>query len=371
MAQLHTHEDMRLFGIAVPIVEFRDLARAQVVAQGAKTAGAFGNRGANQRLPLFTQRGQFGDMAQPVKVHVGAAENGDKAPVLQVLPLDILFQPGQGQCPGRFRDGAGILEYILDRGADLVDVDRQDLIDQLPADAECFLSRLPYRGAVGEDVHVIQGDPLTGFHRPVHAGCPVMLHTDDFYLRAGRFHVQGDPGYQSAAADRDEDTVRLLIALLQQFHAHGSLSGDDQRVVVGRDEGPALPGGQFFRMQPGLVIGIAVQDHPGVETPYCAHLDLRRGLRHHDGRADIHFAGRQGDTLGVVSGRSGDDAVAFLLVAQRGNQVIGAAQFIGKHRLLIFPLQPDMVVQRPGSLSGVIQGGAPGDVVNPGRCRAD
>ena len=117
----------------------------------------------------------------------------------------------------------------------------------------------------------------------------------------------------------------MPFTLLQQLHGHGGLAGDNQRVVIGRDEGPALGGGKLFGKQPGLIIGIAMQHNPGVETPDRIDLDLRRRLRHYDGCADIHFAGSQGNALGMVAGGRGDHAILLLLIAQGGDQVIGAA----------------------------------------------
>ena len=68
-----------------------------------------------------------------------------------------------------------------------------------------------------------------------------------------------------------------------------------------------------------------MQNNPGIETPDRTDLDLRRRLRHHDGCTDIHLAGRQGNALGMVTGRSGDHSLTLLLVTQCGDKVIGAA----------------------------------------------
>ena len=100
----------------------------------------------------------------------------------------------QGQGAGRFRDGAGILKYVLDCRADLIDADRQDLVNKFPANPECFFPGLAHRGAIGKNIDVVQRHPFPACQRLVHAGGPVMLYAYDLYPGVACFHVQGDTG---------------------------------------------------------------------------------------------------------------------------------------------------------------------------------
>ena len=76
------------------------------------------------------------------------------------LPLDVLLQPGQAERAGRLGDGARVVEDVLDRGADLVCIDGDDLVQQLAAEAEGFGAGLTHRDAVGEQADLIQDHPL-------------------------------------------------------------------------------------------------------------------------------------------------------------------------------------------------------------------
>ena len=70
---------------------------------------------ANTASREFAQFGAFGDEAQAVEIHVGAAGDGDQGLVVdrvlgQAGPLDIGLGAGDGQRAGRFQDAARIRE---------------------------------------------------------------------------------------------------------------------------------------------------------------------------------------------------------------------------------------------------------------------
>jgi hypothetical protein len=58
----------------------------------------------------------------------------------QLRALDIGLGAGHGQRAGRLQDAARVLEHILDRGADGVGVDDDDLVHVLLREAEGFLA---------------------------------------------------------------------------------------------------------------------------------------------------------------------------------------------------------------------------------------
>ena len=74
-------------------------------------------------------------------------------------------------------------------------------------------------------------------------------------------------------------------------------------------------------------------------------LDLRRGLRHDDERADAEVAGRERHALRVVAGAGRDDAARPLGVGQVRDPVVGAAQLEAEDRLQVLALEQDLVAE--------------------------
>jgi len=69
-------EDVGLVPAAEAVVEFGDDAASDRRAEFAEGAGALGNRDAEQRLVRLAELRPLGDEAQPIEVHVGAAQDG-------------------------------------------------------------------------------------------------------------------------------------------------------------------------------------------------------------------------------------------------------------------------------------------------------
>ncbi len=123
------------------------------------------------------------------------------------LELDVFLDPGNTESTGRFGDRAGIVVDILDCGTDLVSADGNDLVHVVAADIEGVLADLRHRHAVGEQPDLRQHHALTGGHGGLQAIGIVRFDADDLDFRAQVFHVGGDTGDQTAAADRHEDRV--------------------------------------------------------------------------------------------------------------------------------------------------------------------
>jgi hypothetical protein len=70
--------------------------------------------------------------------------------------------PATAIAPGGFEDGAGVLEDILDRRADGVGIDEDDLVEIFLAQAEGLLADHFHRRAVGKQPDLIQAYPLAG-----------------------------------------------------------------------------------------------------------------------------------------------------------------------------------------------------------------
>ena len=154
--------------------------------------------------------------------------------------------------------------------------------------------------------------------------------------------------------------------LLQQLLADGALARDHLDVVERRDQGVALQLGESAALAVGLIEAVAKQHDVAALTAHRVDLDVRRGLGHHDDRLDAELGGRQGNPLGVVAGRGGDDAAFFLLLGQGGDLVVGAAQLEGVNRLQILPLQADVIAEPLGEFLQGLQRGDPRRLVDGG-----
>lgn len=77
-----------------------------------------------------------------------------------------------------FRDGARILEDVLDCRTHLVGIDGDDLIDGVLDELERCRADLCDRHALGEHPDLIQHHTLAGFHRGLEAGGIFRLDSD-------------------------------------------------------------------------------------------------------------------------------------------------------------------------------------------------
>ena len=119
-------------GVGVAVVELGDRALAEERAELAKAARPLGNGHGEDRLALLAQLGTLGDEAQAVEVHVGAAGDRDQVRLFAV-PLGPRLDAGDGERAGGLEDRARVLEHVLDRGADGVGVDQDDVVDAAAA----------------------------------------------------------------------------------------------------------------------------------------------------------------------------------------------------------------------------------------------
>ena len=99
--------------VAVAVVELGNVAAAEQVDELEKTAAFFGDGYGENAFVAFAQFAAFGDVAQAVEIHVGAAGYGDEGLVLDVVAGGIGFQAGKGERAGGFGDAAGIVEDAI------------------------------------------------------------------------------------------------------------------------------------------------------------------------------------------------------------------------------------------------------------------
>jgi hypothetical protein len=308
--------------------------------------------------------GALGHVAQPVEIHVRAAIDGNERLAGEVFAGHVLLDARHRQGARGFDDGARVLEDILDRGAHLVGGHQQYLIDVLAGQPQGLLPDPAHRHAVREDAHPVEGHALAGAQRLVHAGRILGFDADDLDLRIQRLGVRGNPRDEAAAAHRHEDRVDLVaVPLAQNFHRDGALAGNHIGVVEGVHEHQAPVAGEDQRVLVRLIVIIAMQHDFAAQVRDRAHLDVGRGHRHHDERGNAPGARGEGDALCVVARGCADDAARGHRRRELCHLVVGAANFERKHRLEVFPLEENAIVQAARQARRRIQRGFDGNVV--------
>jgi hypothetical protein len=136
---------MRFGCVIDAVIELRHAARAarQIANQLAKSleaAALFGDGHGKQGFAFFADASTLGYKTQPVKVHVGAAQNRGVSLALGLVQGDVLLDGGDRQRTRRLDDAARVDKDVFDGGADRVGVDRHEFVHQLAADAEGFFT---------------------------------------------------------------------------------------------------------------------------------------------------------------------------------------------------------------------------------------
>ena len=178
---------MGLLRVADAVVELGHVARcarqlADQFAEAAEAAALLGDRDGEQRFALLADLGALGHEAQPVEVHVGAAQDGGVGLAARAVLFDVLLDRGHRERAGRLDDAARVDEHVLDAGADRIGVDRDELVHQLAGDAEGLLADQLDGGAVGEQADVGQRHALVRRDRLHHRVGVVHLHADHLDL---------------------------------------------------------------------------------------------------------------------------------------------------------------------------------------------
>ena len=264
-------------------------------------------------------------MSQPVEIDIGAAIDGDQVLATHPAARDILLQSCDRQRSRRLCDAAGIVENILDRPANFIGADSNDIVHPTARDFERFLAYLRHRHAVGKQVEgfVTQLNAPVSSPRGRQARRAFRLHTDHPNLRAQVFHIGGDARDEPATAHRHEDRVNRTSMLVDDLHSHGPLAGNHVGVVVGMDEHVAVLLRELVGVDRGFVIAVATQQHLGTQIFHRVDLDLRGVAAHDDVRGDSQFPRRQGNTLGMVARGCRDDPEGAFRIRQLRHLVVG------------------------------------------------
>ncbi len=189
--------------------------------------------------------------------------------------------------------------------------------------------------AVGNGLNFGKGGNFTLKKGLLHAGSAGGLDAVDLAFGVNLLYGEGDTGDETAAADGNNNGIQIGH-LLRDFKAYGGLPGDDICVVKGVDEGIAV----LVTELKGFVIGIVVDAvyHNNLGAVALGGFNFRDGGA--VGKADIAFdavAGRgEGNALGMVAGRTGDDTARFFFFGKVADFEIRAANFKRAGNLQVF-----------------------------------
>src|SRR6185312_11508805 len=131
-------------------------------------------------------------MPQAIEVHVGAAVDRHQPFVFPTFARDELLDAGNRQRAGRLDDRAGILEYVLDGGADLIRIQQHDFVDMRAAKVERLLANTLYRDTVGKNADPVEAHAFPRLETFIHAGGVLRLDSDHPDVWIEIFHVDGD-----------------------------------------------------------------------------------------------------------------------------------------------------------------------------------
>ena len=347
---LHRQADEHLCSleIAVAVIELGDAASAQKFTEFQKGARRLVQLHRQQCFALRAQLGAFRHVPQAVEIHVGTAIDGHEGACRAALAGDIFLDARDGQCAGRFDDGPGVLEDVLDAGAQLIRGDQQDLVDIQLRQPERFLPHAPHRDAVGEDAHALERHTAAAAQGFVHARGIFGLDTDDLDARIQSFRVGSDARDETAPAHRHEDRVDdVTVLLTQDLHGDRALARDHLGIVERMDEDHATLAREDHGTLVRLIVVIAVQDDLGAELGHRAYLDLGRGRGHDDQGRDAACLRGEGDSLRMVSGGRADHSLMRDRRREMGDLVVGAADLEREHGLQVLALEQDPVLEAP------------------------
>jgi len=260
----------------------------------------------------------------------------------------LTIDQGRGGGGSRaFGQGFFALQQQQDCVGDFLIVDGNDFVDIFLNHGQGPIASPADGNTVGDGGGSGEGNGFALGHSSFHRGQPGRLHSVDFDLGIAFLDGAGDAGDQPAAAD-GHDYGLDIGKLLENFKTDGSLAGDDGIVIEGMDEDEvivlcALQGGFV-----GSVVISAVKNDVGSIAPGSGDFGQGSGKWHVDARANTALPGMVGKALGVVSSRSGDDALGAL-GRREGEQLVQRAAFLERAGFLaIIELKVDRAVGEAG-----------------------
>ena len=152
----------------------------------------------------------------------------------------------------------------------------------------------------------------------------------------------GDAGEEAATTQRDDHGLDVR-ALLEDLQPAGALPSDDVDVVERVDQDRAGLGFELLGPHEALVDRGTDELDVGAVGAGRVLLRDRSAVGHEDGGLDAEQLGRERDTLGVVAGAGGDDALGALLLGELGDPQVGAADLERAGALEVLALDLDLL----------------------------
>src|SRR6185312_12944425 len=339
LCQRERDEDLRARRTLIAIVEFRDAAPAERLREFEEAPRLLGNLHREQRLTAAAEVRALRDVPQAVEVDVRPAVHRDEPTIPPSVARYEFANARHGERPGRLDDGASVLEHVLNRPADLVRADENDLVDALARDRERLLADAPDGDAVREYADALQDHASPGLQRLVHRRGVLGLDTDDAHPRVEILDEDRDAGNEPSATDRNEYGIELPAALARDLHADRALPGDHVGVVEGMHEREISLTAQLRCALVRRIVVVAVQNRLAAEIDDRLNFDLRGRLRHDDHRGHAASASGERDALRVIAGRRAYHAAARDCLREMRDLVVGAAQLEREDRLQVLALE--------------------------------
>ena len=110
--------------------------------------------------------------------------------------------------------------------------------------------------------------------------------------------------------------------LVEDFHAHRALAGDDVDIIKRMHVGQVVLALQLTGMVCGIVVGITMQDDVRAQVAHGTDLDRRCIASHDDMRTYTQRPCGERHTLRMIAGGRGDDTTRARLCIESRHPVI-------------------------------------------------
>ena len=182
------------------------------------------------------------------------------------------------------------------------------------------------------------------FYRLLHTARVIGLHANHFNLRANLFDKCRYACCQTTAANRNKNRIDIAV-LTEDFHADGSLAGNHIRIIKRRNISQLFLFSQLHCIIIGIIVRHAFQYHFATAALDRVNFNFGRCFRHHDDGTATQILRRQSHTLRMVARAGSNHAAIQGFFRQLRHFVVRAADFERKHRLQIFALEQNLIVQ--------------------------
>jgi hypothetical protein len=203
-----------------------------------QTAGTIADHGGKTREAAIRDQAVLDDVAEHVWIDVTAAKQKHD-PLTDQLGELIGKTGRESGGSGTFHDALFQLDNAEDGERDLFLVYEDNFVGVPAGNLESVAADLRDRETIGERRVGLDPDRFSLAHRGEKTGDVIRLDRDDFCLRVQRFHRERNTGEETAAADRDDDRVKIRH-LRDTFEAGRALAGDDSGIIVAIDLGKSF-----------------------------------------------------------------------------------------------------------------------------------